>query len=94
MAERRLGEFAPPPPAARADAIDGPPADAEPLPDLPVVDVDALRQQRLLVMMVVVPLVLAATAAWWWVDRGRRHARRTHRRPRRSSRQGVREHHG
>lgn len=94
VAERRLGEFAPPPPAARADAIDGPPADAEPLPDLPVVDVDALRQQRLLVMMVVVPLVLAATAAWWWVDRGRRHPRRTHRRPRRSSRQGVREHHG
>lgn len=78
-AERRLGEFAPPPPASKADAIDGPPADAEPLPDLPLVDIDALRQQRLAMMLVVVPLVLAATAVWWWVERGRRHPRRPHR---------------
>lgn len=81
VAERRLGEFAPPPPepAAPVDDIDGPPADAERLTDLPLVDTDALRQQRLAIMMVVVPLVLAATAAWWWVDRGRRHGRRSRR---------------
>lgn len=88
--DRRLGEFVPPPPATVADAIDGPPADAEPLPELPVVDLDALRQQRLAVMMVVVPLVLAATVVWWRVERGRRH----HRRSRRSHARSMRPRHG
>lgn len=88
--DRRLGEFVPPPPATVADAIDGPPADAEPMPDLPLVDLDALRQQRLAIMMVVVPLVLAATVVWWRVERGRRH----HRRSRRSHARSMRPRHG
>jgi hypothetical protein len=88
--DRRLGEFAPPPPEAVVDAIDGPPPGAETVPDLPLVDLDALHQQRLAIMIIVVPMVLAAVAVWWWIDRGRRHLRRT----RRSAHRGVSMRHG
>ena len=81
--ERQLGEFAPPPPmpaqASEPGALDGPPPDAEPLPDLPLVDTDALGYQRLAVMLVVVPLVAVVTAVWWRADR-RNHRRRSSRR--------------
>lgn len=92
--ERRLGDFAPTAPAqADGDApatptletVDLPPAEADPLPDLPLVDRDGIHRQRLVTVLVVLPLLLAAIVLLWRMDRGRRHrhpGRKSHRSPR------------
>lgn len=92
--ERRLGDFAPTAPdqpdgdapaSPTLETVDLPAAEAEPLPDLPLVDRDGIHRQRLVTVLVVLPLLLAAVVLLWRMDRGRQR-RRPHRQPHRGPR--------
>jgi len=90
--ERRLGDFAPTAPAqADGDApvtptletVDLPADEAEPLPELPLVDRDGIHRQRLVTVLVMLPLLLAAIVLLWRMDRSRQRRRHHHRQPHR-----------